>query len=477
MASSRPNILWYCTDQQRFDTIGALGNRHVHTPNLDQLVRDGVAFTHAYCQSPICTPSRASFLTGRYPSTIGINTNGNSTFPAHERLVTRRLADTGYDAGLVGKLHLAGAYNGREARVDDGYDFFRYSHAPRDDWKRGHDYADWIRKKGEDPGFYLNKPSQSYGVDVPSAEHDNVPSELHQTTWCSEQAIQYIQGDHEGPWILSVNPYDPHPPYNPPWEYFRRYDPNTLPGPHFRQSDLAHQAKLAGTDFQTEAMHPDDFDGNGGRTAQALYYAMIEQIDDQFGRILEALERTGLRENTVIIFMSDHGEALGDHGLAHKGARFFDGLTRVPMIWSWPQHFKSGVVSTGLVSLLDVAPTLMELVGLPIPARMQGRSLLPILTGDASPDHHHAFVRCEYRDAVDLPHRTHATMYRDLRWKLITYHGLDYGELYDLDNDPHEFNNLWDAPAYSGVKTDLLIKSYDASVEAMDYGEQRVMPY
>ena len=479
MTNPRPNILWYCTDQQRFDTIGALGNPHVHTPNLDRLVREGVAFTHAYCQSPICTPSRTSFLTGRYPSTVGVNENGNIRFPADEPLVTRRLADAGYEAGLVGKLHLAGAYYGREPRVDDGYAFFQYSHAPRDDWPRGHDYAGWIREQGEDPAFHLNTPSRPYGVDVPSPDHDNVPPALHQTTWCSEQAIRFIEAERaeETPWLLSVNPYDPHPAYNPPWEYFRRFNPATLPGPHFQESDLAHQAKLRGTDFQTEAMRPDELDGNGGRTVQALYYAMIEQVDEQFGRILDTLERTGQREQTVVIFMSDHGEALGDHGLAHKGARFFDGLSRVPLIWSWPGHFQTGLVSDALVGLLDVAPTLVEIAGMPVPERMQGRSLLPILTGATSPDHHREFVRCEYRDAVDLPNATFATMYRERRWKLITYHGLHLGELYDMENDPDEFTSLWDDPAYAEIKSELLLKSFDATVAAIDQGARRAMPY
>src|SRR5262245_1901054 len=140
MPDRPPNILWYCADQQRFDTIGALGNPHVRTPNFDRLAAEGVAFTHAYCQSPICTPSRASFLTGRYPSGVRVNTNGNTHFPRDETLVTRLLADAGYMCGLIGKLHLAGACYGREARVDDGYSFFRYSHAPRPDWPKGHDY-------------------------------------------------------------------------------------------------------------------------------------------------------------------------------------------------------------------------------------------------------------------------------------------------------------------------------------------------
>ena len=127
---SQPNILWYCSDQQRFDTIGALGNTHIHTPRLDELVRHGVAFTHTYCQAPICTPSRASFLSGVYPSAIGVNGNGYEFFPKsqEEKLLTHRLAAAGYDCGLVGKLHLASAASGVENRVEDGYGFFQYSH-------------------------------------------------------------------------------------------------------------------------------------------------------------------------------------------------------------------------------------------------------------------------------------------------------------------------------------------------------------
>lgn len=477
MPSAPPNILWYCSDQQRFDTIGALGNPHVHTPNLDRFVAEGVAFTHAYCQSPICTPSRASFLTGRYPSTVGVNGNGNASFPPDETLVTRRLADRGYDCGLVGKLHLAAAYNGRESRVDDGYRFFQYSHAPRDDWTRGHDYANWLRGRGEDAARLLALRSEPHDVLEPTPDRDNVSPHLHQTTWCTEQAIGFVSDRQDRPWMLSVNPYDPHPPYNPPWEYYKRFDVAALPGPRFRESDLTHQARLAGADFQTAPMRPDDLDGAGGRKAQTLYYAMIEQIDEQFGRILDALDRTGQREKTVVIFTSDHGEALGDHGLAHKGCRFFDGLTRVPCVWSWPGHFASGLQSDALVGLLDIAPTLLELADLPVPDRMQGRSLLPILTGAAPPDHHRDFVRCEFYNAIDTPNRTFATMYRDRRWKLIVYHNLGLGELYDMERDPDEFVSLWDDPAYQAIKSDLLVKSFDATVHAMDDSPPRIAQY
>ena len=139
--SKRPNILWICTDQQRFDTIGALGNPHVRTPNIDRLVAEGVAFSHAFCQSPICTPSRAAFLTGMYPSTIHACTNGNDYWADSAPLVTKLLADASYDCGLAGKLHLAGAHIRIEPRPnDDGYRVFHWSHHPADDWLAGHDY-------------------------------------------------------------------------------------------------------------------------------------------------------------------------------------------------------------------------------------------------------------------------------------------------------------------------------------------------
>ncbi|MGH2356193.1 MAG: sulfatase family protein, partial [Chloroflexota bacterium] len=455
---------------------GATPNPHVHTPNLDRLVREGVAFTHAYCQAPICTPSRASFLTGKYPSTLHVNTNGNTHFPRHERLVTSRLADAGYDCGLVGKLHLAGANWGREPRVDDGYRVFQYSHAPRHDWPKGHDYTDWLQAKGEDPGEVMRVKSHRQGpLHEPDPEHDNVPVALHQTTWATEQTLAFIaeQRPEGQPWLMSVNPYYPHPPFNPPWEYYRRFDPETLPGPHFRESDLAQQAALARVDFQSQPKHPDTFPA---KKIQAAYYAMIELVDAELGRILDALERTGQRGHTVIIFTSDHGEALGDHGLTQKGCRFYDGLVRVPLLWSWPGRFQQGLRSDALVELTDIAPTLLELAGLPIPEGTQGRSLLPILTGEAPPDYHRDFVRSEYYDAVDLPNHTFGTMYRDRRWKVVVYHGLEIGELYDMERDPHEFDNLWNDPAHQSVKLDLLKRSFDATVRAMDYGPARIMP-
>ena len=204
MAATRPNILWYCADQQRWDTIHALGNAHIRTDALDALASSGVAFNRAYTQSPICTPARASFLTGRYPASHHVYRNGNAYFPPHEKLVTKRLAEAGYDCALVGKLHLAAAKH-YEVRTDDGYRVFHWSHHPTPDQAFGHDYENWLKneKKVDPVALY---------ADVNYFCGPGVASEYHQTTWCSEMAMRFITERRDRPWMISVNPIDPHHP-------------------------------------------------------------------------------------------------------------------------------------------------------------------------------------------------------------------------------------------------------------------------
>ena len=353
-SASRPNILWYCTDQQRYDTIRALGQPHIETPQLDALCADGVAFRRAYTQSPICTAARASFLTGRYPAAHQTHRNGNAYFPPHEKLVTRIFADAGYDCGLVGKLHLSAA-KAFEVRPDDGYRAFWWSHHPTPDAARGHDYETWLRHEKKVDPLELYAPINYFCG-------PGVPASLHQTTWCSEMAIRFITEQRDGPWLLSVNPFDPHAPFDAPPEYLARVRAADLPLPLFRDSDLERQKAFAAIDQQTKvatdprvrkAVAPvaaGDHDSIASRPprdydaleVKANYYAMIMLIDDQLRRIVDALRDTGQLENTIIVFMSDHGELLGDHGLILKGCRFFEGLVRVPLILSWPGRFGRG---------------------------------------------------------------------------------------------------------------------------------------
>jgi arylsulfatase len=466
----RPNILLFCTDQQRSDTISALGNTHIRTPNMDRLVRDGTVFTNAYCQTPICTPSRASFLTGCYASSLHVNRNGNEYFPAQftSRLLPRILKSAGYDCGLVGKFHLSSAAKRVEPRIDDGYRLFEWSHAPRPDWPvEQNGYLRWLRNKGTTfQKQYRSRRLPNY----PAEFNAGMPAQYHESMWCADTAAQWIRGGMRGPWFINVNTYAPHPPFDPPGEFLERIDPNAIPAPHWRASDAENQANLAKVDFQSKHRDPAAYPS---RALRACYYAQVEFVDHCLGLVLDALQSTGQASNTLIVFTSDHGEALGDHGLIHKGCRFYEGLSHVPLMFALPGVVQAGRRSEGLVELTDIVPTILELAGLPRPDYLHGRSVLPILNGQKAGDAHREFVRAEYHDVLDLPDGTHANMIRDPRYKLVRYHGHP-GELYDLAEDPMEFRNLFDDPGHAKVRAQMADRLFDAVMLTTDPGQPRI---
>ena len=452
-----PNILWICTDQQRYDTIHALGNKYIRTPNLDKLIATGMAFTHAHCQSTICTPSRGSFLTGRYPRTIRSCRNGNDRWDNAAPLITKTLADAGYDCGLAGKLHLSAAYGRIERRPDDGYRVFHWSHHPSDSWPAGHAYEDWLNSKGTGHTELNDK----FGY---------IPAKYHQTTWCTDRAIDFIKEKRTGPWLFSLNCFDPHPPLDPPQEYLDRFDVGSLPEPPFAPSDMDEQERLKDVFFQSECKR---YKGREGKMLLAKYWAMIELIDENIGRLVESLERTGQRQNTLIILTSDHGNMVGHHGLLAKGCRFYEGLVRVPLIFSMPGVVRQNVHNDVLVELVDIAPTLLELAGLPADDGMHGKSLLRQLTHPEDAGEHRPLVYSTYTNALaygEKDRKSYGTMIRTRRYKLVNYHGHGTGELFDMKNDPGEFNNLWDDPGHQNVKMDLMIKSYDVTVTTTNVG-------
>lgn len=455
-----PNVLWICTDQQRWDTIAALGFKGIRTPNIDRLCAEGTAFTHAHCQNPICTPSRASFLTGMYPRYLNACTNGNESWQNEAPLVTKTLADAGYDCGLAGKFHLSAAHNRIEPRPDDGYRVFHWSHHPHDSWPVGHAYKDWLAEQGHEHAPLKKKSG------------GGIPAKFHQTKWCADRAIDFIREKRNGPWLFSYNCFDPHPPLDPPKEYLDRMDPNKLPLPEWTDEDLKAEAALtkAGVHFQSKASR---HSRKKRLDSLAKYWAMIELIDDHVGRMLDVLEETGQRENTVVIFTSDHGHMIGDHGLYNKGCRFYEGLVRVPLIMSGP-GFKKGQTSDALVELTDITPTLMELAGLEVPPGMHGRSLLPILRGEET--NHREFVRCTYTETLQGP-QSWGTMIRDRRYKLCNYHGTGMGQLFDLEEDPGEHKNLWNSPEHAEIKSRMLVQSFDAEAMSADPGSARIGRY
>jgi arylsulfatase A-like enzyme len=471
--ANQPNILLFCTDQQRFDTIGALGNPHIRTPNVDRLVANGVAFQNAYCQTPICTPSRASFLTGCYASSLHVNRNGNQYFPERfqERLISRILKDAGYDCGMVGKFHLSSSYRRVEPRLNDGYRHYEWSHAPRNDWPEDqHSYIRWLRQKGVD---FKSEYGKRRFPDRPAEFNAGIAADYHEVTWCKDYTTRWIRGGLNKPWFITVNTYAPHPPFHPPPEFLERMRPDSIPLPLWRQEDAHSQQLISKVDFQSKVKDPATY---ASRMMKAAYYAQVEFVDDAFGQVVKALEETGQIDNTLIIFTSDHGETMGDHGLTHKGCRFYEGLAHVPLIFSWPSRLRKGVRSKALVELTDIVPTILEAVGRPRPDYLHGKSLYPILAGRAERDRHREFARSEYHDALDLPDHSHANMLRDERYKLVCYHGHPVGELFDLEKDPHEFNNLWTDPRHLALRAELTRLLFDAVMLTTDPGQPRIGP-
>lgn len=491
MSDDRPNVLWICTDSQRWDTLGCYGNDHVSTPNIDALADNGVRFDRAYCNNPICCPSRASFLTGRYPQATGVN-RGGQPIPEDERLITQTFAEADYHCGLAGKLHISpiNPYDGiprSEAeplrRVDDGYAEFLYSASPGGNYP-GDQYRRYLREKGLE--FETERVEGSGHVST------SLPYEHHQTGWGARKAAGFIEDADDGdqPWLFSLNLFDPHHPFDPPPEYLEPYlnDLESIPPPNYEEGELAdkpvHQQHLRETAYVGNA---EEFDEREHRLFRAAYFAMCDAIDDAVGELLDALERTGQREDTLVVFTSDHGELLGDHGMYLKGPSFYEPSMRVPLVVSGPGT-ESGVESDALVELLDLAPTLLDAAGLEHEPGMQGRSLWPLLTGERDSDDHRKDVyatrlglvtdREEIPDVIDeaVTDRSRAnvracnqiSMLRTDRYKLVRWHNVDGGELYDLKRDPTETHNLWDDSEYVDIRADLLARLSDRSAWAND---------
>lgn len=387
----KPNILWICTDSQRWDTLNCYGNTFTRTPATTQLAQEGVVFDHAFVQNPLCQPSRGCMLTGPYPKTNGLTKNGQNINP-DEILITRVLAENGYVCGLAGKLHLNACDHRlrdygpewwrhknrddlfiREPRVNNGYSEFYWDHRPNGN--PFSDYTKWVKEKG---GKIEYSPRKDYKY----VDHGMDP-DLHQTTFTAKMAMDFIKRHKNKPWLFSMNCFDPHFIVDPPDEYLERYLKiiDEIPLPNFHEGEWdnkpSYQRKFA--ERRSRWSYP-KMSERDNRMVRAAYWAMCDLIDDQVGRVLKTLEDTGQKENTSVIFMSDHGEMLGDHGIYIKGPFMYDPAIRVPLVISWSGHIAPGIRSRALVEIGDLAPTLLEAAG-----RNSCRVCRPVRCGPYSP--------------------------------------------------------------------------------------------
>jgi arylsulfatase A-like enzyme len=471
-SSERPNVILICTDQQRYDSLGCYGNHDVKTPNIDALAAEGVRFQTCYVQNPVCGPSRASLMTGRYPHANGVWANGVA-LGEDQPLFTRSLADDGYDCGLVGKLHLTPAFGGRtERRLADGFRYFKWAHDPAHA-SPDNAYHQWLRER-----FPTLFTEAQQDVKLFHA----MPKEAHYTRWVTDEGIDFIASkrDKGKPFFLWLNYFDPHHPFVAPAEYRSLYDRDALAPPIGSSEELASKPPIhAEASRESHAGNAPgfvDYTPAEIQEIRATYYAMVSQIDFEVGRLLSVLEERGLKNDTLVIFTSDHGEMLGDHGLLLKGPLFYEGAVRVPLVMRWSNHLPQSVCEE-TTQWMDVGATILDAVGIAQPEHSEARSLLRLLAGDERP---RGWALSEYRDSC-FPYQppVHATMLRAGTFKLVVYHAAPAtdreraGELYDLESDPTEEINLWDDPAHRSTRSELVAALLDVLVGTEDRSRPR----
>ncbi|WP_129667054.1 sulfatase [Phytoactinopolyspora endophytica] len=475
---TRPNILLICTDQQRFDAVGAYGNPDIATPHLDRLAGQGTVFENCYVQNPVCGPSRASLMTGRYVPSHGLHANGVDLEP-HELLFSRLLADTGYDCGLVGKFHLGACQDGRsEPRLDDGFRVFRWAHDPYPGSSENA-YHRWLKARFPKLHEAMVRRDGTY-------TWDTLPTEAHYSHWIGEETVDFLQSSREEgkPFFFVANFFDPHHGFGAPDEYLRRYDPAALPRPVTRDGELDGKPSIfteaSKASYGGVARGYVDYSEAELMEVRQAYYAMVSLVDDEVGRILDALDETGQADNTIVVFTSDHGEMLGDHQLMLKGPFMYECAVRVPLIVRWPGVAKPGDRRPELVQWIDLAPTFLQAAGVDVPERMQGESLIRLIHDDDAAGWRD-WALCHYRDSghPDDP-AVHVTMLRHDRWKLVIHHGAPAsardrtGELYELSADPRELTNLWHDDAHRETRVELQEKLIDVMVAVEDRSNPRL---
>jgi arylsulfatase len=491
----RPNVLCFVTDQQRADHLGCYGNPIVRTPHIDGIARGGVRFEHAYVNNPLCMPGRSTWFTGLTPRGHGVRTNG---IPLRRDLPTMpgALGDAGYRTHSVGKLHLSPFDAPRGADLDtlDPIRFAelgalwrsgRVSALPSPyygiqtaEFTGGHgggvfgDYSNWLQREHPAEAHLLRAEA---GRPSPTGADQSwtmaLPEELHYNRWVADRSIAFLRerAGAEEPFFLWCSFPDPHHPFCPPEPWASMYDPASIPLPARREGELDDLAPFF------RGIHESTMQLSGRRAPTrmrdeqireiiARTYGMVSFVDQEVGRVLGALETLNLRQDTVVMFMSDHGDMMGDHWLINKGPFHFQGLLRVPFIWSWPEQFLQGVATPGLASYLDFAPTVLDLCGVPIPEGelpadpeapqhlppWPGVSLAPQLRGER-PSMQDSVIVENDEDYLGLRLRTLITE----RFKLTVYPGQPYGELFDLHEDPNELHNLWADAAHAAVRADL----------------------
>lgn len=491
--TGRPNVLLITTDQQRIDSLGCYGNGIVATPTIDKLAATGIRYARSQPQTALCTPSRSTILTGQHPGTHGVWCNGVA-LPADAPSVAQLLQADGYRTCYIGKLHFepsatfdvnqqpegwAGPHRGFE-HVET-VDHFR---------KNGH-YARWLLDRLGEEMFAAQMvettevwtAGRGGDTGAPQAVYSALPADLHPSNWAVERVLAWLDdiddGSSEAPWFIWLSFDDPHHPFNPPVSYGRRYDWHDMPLPaSYPMSEAEVESDLGTKPWQYKAWHdgtllhhegthggkPIRFGPDQVREMTALTYGMVDLIDDALGGLFDGLRDREQLADTHVLYTTDHGELLGDHGLIFKGPFHLDGTIHIPLIWKRPDGSHAGQSIKDPVGLVDLAPTIADIAGIPQPEWMEGE-VLPVRDGSRRR------VLTVY-DSYYQPDLQLRTMYRD-GYLITTYPrlGPEVGEFYDLTKDPLEKENRWLDPSTASTRDDLID---DLKRNLIDFPEDRL---
>lgn len=437
-ADQRPNILLIVTDQQRGDCLGIAGHPVLQTPYIDAVAARGAHFRRAYSAHPQCVPARRTLMTGRRAVSHGVFNNYDTVMPF--ATLPGELSKAGYQAHLVGKSHLWPEYALHGFMSGDFADDHRGGPEAKNDYVR------WLYKQG----FDSPRIGEAHGCHMNGrvVRPWHLEERYHLTNWCVDRSIDFLdRRDVTKPFFMYVGFLQPHEPLTPPEFYYNRYLNQTLPEPVFGDWCAPSRGVKPGlpvdpwyTEMTSRQMH--EF--------RAAYYGCINHIDDQIGRLLNVLPK-----NTVIMFTSDHGEMLGDHRLMRK-TRPFEGSARIPLVMSVPDAsgIPGGQVRSEPVELMDVMPTLLDVAGVPVPAGVDGQSLLPLLRNEATwrPYVHGEMAVCG--GAADYSGCATGMQYlTDGVWKYAWEPGSGREYLFNLTDDPNELINRAEVPAWKAECT------------------------
>lgn len=470
-----PNIVVVMSDQQKATASHLYGNTFCETPSMERLANEGVLFEHAITPHPLCVPARVAFWTSQFPHSTGSRRN-ETLMPADVEHAWKLWKRSGYTTGLIGKNH---CFN----RIEDQALFDVWNPYPGDrDSLRGMGWnrSDEGLKRVREAIKKMPQQTPSFGYSSTDLPHDD-----HSTGLIASQATRFIEANKENPFALWVSFPDPHEPWIAPKYYTDMFSSDNIILPPQRSSEFSDGTAPARNVVLHDILNWRDDRIEDVYGVMGAYYGMVRFVDDGLGHILDCLEKHDIRENTIVVFCSDHGDFMGEHGMTCKGGVFYDCLTRVPLIFSWPGRVPCATRQKSMVNLIDVVPTILSLQGIDKPCRMQG-DLLPTVTAGNEKQYTfseygsggRAFSRSDLqklrkpwgRAALmrSLQWREaegRRKMVRSQDWKFIHDPMGDKDELYDLKNDPWELHNVVDVSEFSSIRSELSIQLGDWSIE------------